>query len=149
MLPKRLHSWWSCVRPWLDAAEADRPCPFSLRSTTGGGALMSSPVHSANPCRCNVKLVVSWCTAGRNPPKGPGSAQIGASDSVVFCIGESPQPKFYAWNGFGGTGVEMQRRTSSPQQEPCPAYIASKSMTSCFIRYDFNMSEICSDTDEE
>lgn len=30
-----------------------------------------------------------------------------------------------------GIGVEMQRCTPSPQQEPCPSYITSKSMISC------------------
>ena len=114
-----------------------------------GGALMSSPLRSANPCCCNVKLVVS-CLVYRwkESTERTRFAHIGASDPNIFCIGEIPQPN-YAWNGFGGIGVEMQRRTSSPQQEPCPAYIASKSMTSCFINYDFDMSEICSDTDEE
>lgn len=109
---------------------------------------MSSLVRSANPCSCNVKLVVSWCTAGQTPLRGPGFAYIGASHLNSFCNGLIPRPH-YAWNGFGGIGVEMLRRTSSPQQEPCPAYIASKSMTSCFIPRDFDMREICRDTDEE
>ncbi|KAL7391086.1 hypothetical protein ABVT39_003930 [Epinephelus coioides] len=109
---------------------------------------MSSLVRSTNPCCCNVKLVVSCRTAVKNPLLRTRFADIGASNVNTFCIGEIPQPN-YAWKGFGGIGVEMQRRTSNPQQEPCPAYIASKSMTSCFIHYDFDMSEICSDTDEE
>lgn len=110
---------------------------------------MSSLVHSANPCCCKVKLVVSECTLVKDPPpKEPGLHTSDLPKIIIFWVGEISYPN-YAWNGFGGIGVEMQRRTSSPQQEPCPAYTASKFMTSCFILYDFDMSEFFSDSNEE
>lgn len=121
------------------------PTQFWLRTIGERGALMSSLLHSANPCCWNVQPVVScW----KDCSERTRFAHISASYLILFSIWEIPQPN-YAWNAFGGIGVEMQRRTSSPQQEPCPVYIASKSMTSCFISYDFDMREICSESNEE
>lgn len=71
---------------------------------------------------------------------------------LLLCASSNlhPLPK-HAWEGFGGIGVEMQRRrrTSSRQEEePCPAYTASKSVPR-FILYNSDRSDFDSDTEEE
>lgn len=124
-----------------------RPAHFDYAAP----ALLSSPVRPAN-LRCNtVQLLVSRGPAGENHISRHISVQhYYYYYFYFFCVGQTPR-SHYAWNGAGETGVEMLRRTSSPQQEPWPAYIASKSVTSCFIPYEFArvMSNIFWDTDEK
>lgn len=128
-----------------------KPRPFWLRTNGGrtGWAPMSSVERSATLCCCNVKLAGSRWISAKDPPKGSRLAFLVAASVKIFAHRRGSAAQNYAWNGFGGTGVEMQRRTSSPQQEPCPAYTASECLTSCSIRYDSDRSEIRSDSDEE
>lgn len=132
----------------LTLLEQKRPAYRDYAPTEEEGAeLMSSLVHSANLCRCKAGVTLVYRRTG-SAEINPGSFASRSSKLITFRFGQITQP-YYAWNGFWGTGVEMQRCTSSPQQEPCPTYTATKSMTSCFILYDFDMREICSDLDEE